>query len=112
MIFRSEIWLQAVRDLGYCVRCGCICQPDACHMNEGKGAGMKQHDCMTFAGCRKCHMELDQGKDMDREERRAEIRRLVILTWIALAERGFFDDLAKHERKYKSSSKILPRKAA
>ena len=110
MNFRSKKWLQAVRDLEHCVRCGRICKPDACHLNEGKGTALKQHDCLTFAGCRECHIEVDQGRGMDREERRTEIRRLVILTWIALAERGFFDFLAKKETPYKAPSKIVPRR--
>lgn len=36
----------------------------------GKGMGMKSHDCYFVPACRHCHQMLDQGSQMDREERR------------------------------------------
>lgn len=53
-----------------------ICEGGAgepCHSNQarhGKGGAMKAHDLFFASGCRSCHMELDQGKKLTREERR------------------------------------------
>lgn len=84
---RSEAWKQAVRSLGYCVRCKTTCQPQCAHRNEGKGMGMKASDAACAALCPICHRELDQGRGMSRDERRAEIDRCIVLTHIALADR-------------------------
>lgn len=43
------------------------------HSNQekhGKGGAMKAHDCFHVPACRSCHRELDQGKTMDRDEKR------------------------------------------
>jgi hypothetical protein len=85
---RSEDWKEAVRSLGYCVRCNTICRPQCAHRNEGKGAGMKCSDAACAALCPICHREIDQGKGMARDERRAELDRCIVLTHIALADRG------------------------
>jgi len=45
-----------------------------CHSNQskhGKGMGIKASDIFTVPGCHACHMELDQGMAMNREEKRA-----------------------------------------
>lgn len=45
------------------------------HSNQakhGKGGAMKAHDCFFVPACRACHMYLDQGGSMTKEERRAE----------------------------------------
>jgi|SRR5690348_2917180 len=38
-------------------------------MQFGKGKSLKAHDCYFAAACRPCHVELDQGHTMSREER-------------------------------------------
>jgi len=38
-------------------------------MRDGKGRGLKAHDYRIAALCFTCHAELDQGRDMSREER-------------------------------------------
>jgi hypothetical protein len=38
-------------------------------MRDGKGRGLKADDYRIAALCYKCHAELDQGKNMSREER-------------------------------------------
>lgn len=46
----------------------------ACHSNQlahGKGKGIKAADEKTVPGCAWCHHELDQGKRLSKEERRA-----------------------------------------
>lgn len=81
----SEVWRRAVADLP-CVFCG---QPSqAAHRNEGKGLGLKTDDCLTAALCPPEHSEIDQGKDMTREQRRARIDRAIVLTVLALVKAG------------------------
>ena len=43
----------------------------AAHTNwgGGKGRGVKADDNLVAALCLKCHYEIDQGKDMSKEER-------------------------------------------
>ena len=44
----------------------------AAHSNQlrdGKGRGLKAHDYRIAALCYRCHMELDQGPKMSKEER-------------------------------------------
>jgi hypothetical protein len=44
----------------------------AAHSNQlrdGKGRGLKAHDYRIAALCYTCHMDLDQGKTMNRAER-------------------------------------------
>lgn len=38
---------------------------------HGKGAHIKAHDCFGFFACATCHAEIDQGKHLDREQRRS-----------------------------------------
>jgi len=83
--FRSEAWLAAVRSIP-CVFCGAPVQ--AAHRNEGKGMGTKVDDCLTAALCPPHHAEIDQGRDMTRDERRAKMDRAIVLTLQALVRRG------------------------
>lgn len=85
--FRSSKWLQAVREIEFCVRCGAH-GVQAAHRNEGKGAGMKTSDCLTAALCIPCHSGIDQGKTMTREEKRALMDRAIVLTVEALVKAG------------------------
>jgi len=84
---RSAKWLQAVRELGCCVLCGSY-GVQAAHRNEGKGTGMKTSDCLTAALCPECHSEIDQGKNMDRAERRATMNAAIVMTLEALVKAG------------------------
>lgn len=65
-------YMEAVRGLGYCVRCGKVCRPQFCHRDEGKGIGIKT-DCREgWAGCADCHHFVGTSGTLPREERRAE----------------------------------------
>jgi hypothetical protein len=86
-IFRSERWLRAVASLE-CVRCDDESGSQAAHANEGKAMGMKVDDCLTAALCPTCHREIDQGKDMTREERRDAMTKAILKTLVKLARRG------------------------
>lgn len=44
----------------------------AAHSNQlrdGKGRGLKASDAMIAALCYRCHIELDQGKDLSKNDR-------------------------------------------
>jgi ferredoxin len=86
-IFRSERWLHAVASLE-CVRCEDDSGSQAAHANQGKGMGIKVDDCLSAALCQTCHREIDQGKDMTREQRREAMIDAIIKTWVRLARRG------------------------
>ncbi len=84
--YRSDKWLRAVASLD-CVICGKH-GTQAAHVNEGKGMGIKTHDCWTAALCPECHSDIDQGGDMTREERRQTLRKAVLLTLAKLCQNG------------------------
>lgn len=86
-MFRSKKWLQAVMDIEFCVLCGRY-GVQAAHRNEGKGVGIKVDDCLTAALCVDCHSRIDNGRDMSREERRAEMDRAIVLTLKKLVNNG------------------------
>lgn len=67
---RSKALLKAVSSLD-CQHCGSPYMVQAAHTNwgHGKGRGIKADDNMTAALCLKCHYEIDQGKNLSREER-------------------------------------------
>jgi hypothetical protein len=87
MTYRSKKWLQAVRELDYCVLCGKH-GVQAAHRNEGKGIGIKTDDCLTAAICSDCHFQIDNARYMTRQERRSEMDRAIVLTVGKLVESG------------------------
>jgi hypothetical protein len=70
--FRSKKHLKLVASLP-CQVCGIENQTQAAHSNwaklGGKAKSLKASDEYTAALCLKCHYEIDQGKDMSKEER-------------------------------------------
>lgn len=71
-MYRSDKLLKSVRDCP-CQNCGAmdgtIVAAHSNQMRDGKGRGLKANDYRIAALCYKCHTELDQGKNMSREER-------------------------------------------
>lgn len=66
--------MEAVRDIPICSGCGAsndgtIVAAHSNRLRHGKGKGIKCHDCYIAALCYRCHVALDQGSDMNREER-------------------------------------------
>ena len=84
--FRSPKWLRTVAAFP-CVECGST-ETQAAHRNEGKGMGIKTDDCLTASLCPRCHAEIDQGKGMSRDERRAKIDGAILKTITELARAG------------------------
>jgi hypothetical protein len=72
--------------------------------------GMKCHDTLTGALCRECHAQLDQGKDLAREDRRNIANAAIVETLRELTERGFFEDFEDGRRNSstRTPSKIIP----
>lgn len=72
MTWRSEKLLRAVRSLS-CQHCGAddgtVCASHSNQLRDGKGRSLKSHDYRIAALCHTCHMRLDQGKDLSRDER-------------------------------------------
>lgn len=77
---RSASWLDAVRAIGRCMRCGRYGDVEAAHQNEGKGVSRKVADCWTAALCHTYHAEIDNGSTMTLDQRRTELRRTVRAT--------------------------------
>jgi hypothetical protein len=69
---RSKKLLKLVAGLD-CQACGSGNMVQAAHTNwgAGKGRGIKADDNMVAALCLKCHYEIDQGKELSKEERQA-----------------------------------------
>jgi hypothetical protein len=67
---RSKKLLKLVAGLD-CQACGSGNMVQAAHTiwGGGKGRGVKADDNLVAALCLKCHYEIDQGKDMSKEER-------------------------------------------
>lgn len=54
-----------------CQHCGIDGQTQAAHTNwgGGKGRGIKADDNLTAALCQSCHMEIDSGAKLSRQQR-------------------------------------------
>ncbi|WP_291971484.1 hypothetical protein [Candidatus Symbiopectobacterium sp.] len=85
--YRSKKWLATVGSIEQCVLCG-RWGTQVAHRNEGKGIGIKTDDCASAALCICCHAEIDNGKNLTREERRQLMDRAIILTIQKLSREG------------------------
>ena len=70
---RSKKLLKLVASLD-CQRCGSGQMVQAAHTNwgGGKGRGIKADDNLTAALCLNCHFEIDQGANLDKNERQQQ----------------------------------------
>lgn len=72
MMYRNRKLLDLARELP-CQNCGmCDGTVVAAHSNQlrdGKGRGLKAHDYRIASLCFTCHVELDQGTKMTKQER-------------------------------------------
>lgn len=74
MNYRNKKLLQLAKDFPYCMNCGSQNCGDVvmAHSNQsrdGKGMSIKAHDFRVAALCYECHMMIDQGKGLSREDR-------------------------------------------
>lgn len=89
-VFRSEKLRRIVAEQP-CVSCGREGQTQAAHANlseYGKGMSHKASDAALMALCTECHSELDQGKTMDKAERRDFQQTMIARTLTRLVELG------------------------
>ena len=84
--YRSKKWLAAVGQIEFCVLCGAY-GVQVAHRNEGKGMGQKVSDCLTAALCQEHHHEIDNGRNLTREQRRALMDKAIVLTLEELVRR-------------------------
>lgn len=80
-------WFAAVASVEQCVLCGQY-GIQVAHRNEGRGLGQKSLPCNTAALCPACHFEIDSGRHLTRDERRARMDRAIVLTHEAMAKAG------------------------
>ena len=88
---RSKKLLKLVAGLD-CQACGSGQMVQAAHTNwgGGKGRGIKADDNLVAALCLKCHFEVDQGKDLTKDERQLMWYLAHTLTVEKLCERGLW----------------------
>lgn len=74
MIYRNKKLLDLAKECPTCMLCGNFRPVVAAHSNQlcdGKGRGIKAHDFRIAYLCSECHYEIDQGKNLLKEERRS-----------------------------------------
>ena len=88
---RSKKLLRLVASLD-CQICGSGVCVQAAHTNwgGGKGRGIKADDNLVAALCLKCHFEVDQGKDLTKDERQLMWYLAHTLTVAKLCEQGLW----------------------
>ena len=71
--YRNKKLLEVVRE-SPCQNCGAedgtCCAAHSNWSEDGKGMGIKAHDYKIAALCFRCHMNLDQGKQLGKDERK------------------------------------------
>lgn len=77
---KSKKWLEAVGSIPECMLCGSTEALQVAHNWENKGMGMKAPDYETARLCRECHYELDDGKNMSKDERHMNLSRAIVRT--------------------------------
>jgi len=72
MLYRNKVLLELIRNIP-CQHCyiddGTVVAAHSNQLRDGKGRGIKSHDYRIAALCYICHMELDQGKNLSKQER-------------------------------------------
>lgn len=74
-VYRNPALLKAVRGMPHCSLCGkhndgTIVAAHSNQLAHGKGRGIKASDREVCSACFTCHMELDQGNRLSKEEKR------------------------------------------
>jgi len=85
---KQKSWLSAVGSIEHCVLCGSNHMLQVAHRNMGRGKGQKAPDFETARLCQSCHHAIDNGKDLDKVERRELMHRAIVQTHSILIERG------------------------
>jgi hypothetical protein len=92
-MYRNRKLLDACHELP-CQHCGIsdgtVVAAHSNQLRDGKGRGLKAHDYRVASLCYACHMELDQGKNLSKQERIDLWEEAHRKTIGLLFERGFF----------------------
>jgi hypothetical protein len=92
---RSKKLMEACREIE-CQNCGkddgTVCGAHSNQGKHGKGKGIKADDNMVAALCFWCHMEIDQGSSMSRQEREEAWEAAHLKTVNRLVELGLWPD--------------------
>ena len=71
--YRNKKLLELCREIP-CQSCGrmdgTVCAAHSNQQRDGKGTSIKASDAAVAAMCSACHFEIDNGKDLSKEERR------------------------------------------
>jgi hypothetical protein len=71
-VYRNQKLLEAARE-SPCQICGAndgtVVAAHSNQLRDGKGRGLKAHDYRISSLCYQCHMDLDQGSKLTKEER-------------------------------------------
>jgi hypothetical protein len=71
--YRNKKLLELCREIP-CQSCGrsdgTVCAAHSNQQRDGKGTGIKASDAAVASLCSKCHFELDNGKNLTKEDRR------------------------------------------
>jgi len=94
--YRNRKLLDKIHEFPICTRCGrsndgSVVPAHSNQLRDGKGKGIKSHDYRVAALCYTCHMELDQGKDLTKEERLNEWEEAHRVTMGLLFQLGMVD---------------------
>ena len=93
-MYRNRKLLDACHELP-CQHCGIsdgtVVAAHSNQLRDGKGRGLKAHDYRVASLCYACHMELDQGKNLSKQERIDLWEEAHRKTIGLLFERGFFE---------------------
>lgn len=80
-------WFAATASIELCALCGAQGQ-QVCHRDYGKGMGLKTKAWMTTYLCGNCHRQLTDGKEYNRDQKRALMDRAIVNTHSRLIEAG------------------------
>jgi hypothetical protein len=80
-------WFEAVASLETCSLCG-VYGIQVAHSNRDRGLGQKSAPWLTAALCPPEHYEIDNGKNLSRDERRALMDRAIVITHDRLIKAG------------------------
>ena len=90
-MYRNQKLLETVREFE-CVLCGAedgtVVAAHSNQLRDGKGKGIKAHDYRIAALCYRCHMAIDQGHRMNKQEKEAMWEKAHRKTIGYLFERG------------------------
>ena len=71
-MYRNKKLLEICREFP-CQRCGnqdgTVVAAHSNQLRDGKGRGLKAHDYRIASLCYKCHMEIDQGHELTKQQR-------------------------------------------